>query len=219
MSRPSRADGVETRRAILRTAADLASVDGLEGLTIGRLATELGMSKSGLFAHFGSKEDLQLATIEHARQRYVDEVLSPALRETAGIVRLEALCESFLSYVARDVFPGGCFFAATMAEYDSKPAGPVRDLVAACQEQWMGTLERTAEQARDQGQLRPGCDPRQLAFELEAALLAANWYVHLHRDASYLDRARQAVHTRLAAESTPQGRTALDGAAPPRGTG
>ncbi|HEX4867377.1 MAG TPA: TetR/AcrR family transcriptional regulator [Acidimicrobiales bacterium] len=209
MTRPNRADGLETRRAILRTAADLASVDGLEGITIGRLATELGMSKSGLFAHFGSKEDLQLATIEHARQRYVDEVLSPALSEPAGIVRLQALCESFLSYVARDVFPGGCFFAATMAEYDGKPDGPVRDLVADCQEQWMGTLERTAARAREEGQLRPGCDPRQLAFELEAALLAANWYVHLHHDASFLDRARQAVHTRLTAEATARGRTAL----------
>src|SRR5580700_3332008 len=110
MPRRATSNGARTRTAILRTAADLASVDGLDGLSIGRLATELAMSKSGLFAHFGSKEDLQLATIEEARQRYVREVIAPALASGSGITRLYALCESFLSYVERAVFPGGCFF-------------------------------------------------------------------------------------------------------------
>src|SRR5271170_1309015 len=113
-------NGARTRTAILQTAADLASVEGLDGLSIGRLASELAMSKSGLFAHFGSKEDLQLAAIEEARQRYVQEVITPALAAGSGITRLYALCEAFLSYIERGVFPGGCFFAAAVAEFDGK---------------------------------------------------------------------------------------------------
>jgi len=175
--------GARTRTAILQTAADLASVDGLDGLSIGRLAAELAMSKSGLFAHFGSKEELQLATVEEARQRYAREVIEPACAAGSGIIRLDALCEAFLSYLERAVFPGGCFFASAMAEFDSKAPGPVRD----------------------RGELRTGSDPQQLAFELEAALLSANWYFHLFSDATYLDRARRAVQARLAGEATPLG--------------
>src|ERR1700726_1230717 len=111
MPKHTTSHGAKTRSAILQTAADLASVDGLDGLSIGRLATELAMSKSGLFAHFGSKEDLQLATIEEARQRYTREGIDPALAVDAVLGRVRALCESFLSYVERAVFPGGCFFA------------------------------------------------------------------------------------------------------------
>jgi AcrR family transcriptional regulator len=201
--------GVQTRAAIVRTAADLASVDGLDGLSIGRLASELAMSKSGLFAHFGSKEDLQLAAIEEARQRYVAEVIAPALASGSGISRLHALCEAFLSYVERRVFPGGCFFAAAVAEFDGKAPGPVRDRIAECQRLWMNTLERAAQDARAQRQLPAGHDPQQLAFELEGALLTANWYFHLYADPGYLDRARRAVEARLASEATPAGRRAL----------
>ncbi len=203
MPRRATASGARTRTAILETAADLASVDGLDGLTIGRLATELAMSKSGLFAHFGSKEELQLATIEEARQRYAREVIEPACAAGSGITRLHALCEAFLSYVERAVFPGGCFFASAMAEFDSKAPGPVRDRIAQCQDQWMATLERAAEEAQQRGELAADTDPRQLAFELEAALLSANWYFHLFSDATYLDRARRAVRARLASEATP----------------
>ena len=205
MPRRSTIHGTKTRDAILRTAADVASVDGLDGLSIGRLATELAMSKSGLFAHFGSKEELQLATIEEARQRYVREVITPAHASGSGVTRLSALCESFLSYIERAVFPGGCFFASAMAEFDSKAPGPVRERIAQCQDQWMNTLERAAKDARAQGELRPGSDLRQLAFELEAALLSANWYFHLYTDATYLNRARTAVRARLASEATPAG--------------
>ncbi len=203
------AHGARTRETILRTAADVASVDGLDGLTIGRLAAELAMSKSGLFAHFGSKEELQLATIEEARERYTREVITPALAAGPGITRLHALCESFLSYVERAVFPGGCFFAAAMAEYGGKAPGPVRDRITGCQEQWMGTLERAAADARDRGELPAGSDPRQLAFELEGALLSANWYFHLYADGTYLERARRAVGGRLAGEATPAGLRSL----------
>lgn len=193
----------------MRAAADLASVEGLDGLSIGRLATELAMSKSGLFAHFGSKQDLQLATIEEARQRYAREVIGPALAAGPGIIRLHGLCEAFLSYVERGVFPGGCFFASAMAEFDCKAPGPVRDRVAQCQDQWMSTLERAAQDAQAEGELPAGSDPRQLAFELEGALLTANWYFHLYTDAAYLDRARRAVLGRLASEATPAGMRAL----------
>src|ERR1700685_2708511 len=133
-------NGARTRTAILQTAADLASVDGLDGLSIGRLATELAMSKSGLFAHFGSKEELQLATVEEARQRYTREVIQPARAAGPGITRLHALCEAFLSYLERAVFPGGCFFASAMAEFDSKAPGPVRDRIAQCLDQWINPL-------------------------------------------------------------------------------
>src|SRR5580693_5305898 len=165
MPRRATSTGARTRTAILQTAADLASVDGLDGLSIGRLATELAMSKSGLFAHFGSKEELQLATIEEARQRYAQEVIEPACAAGSGIGRLHALCEAFLSYLERAVFPGGCFFASAMAEFDSKEPGPVRDRIAQCQDQWMNTLERAARQAQDRQELRADADLRQLAFE------------------------------------------------------
>ena len=205
----NKTNGAATREAILRRAADQASVDGLDGLSIGQLATALGMSKSGLFAHFGSKEALQLATIEDARLRYIDAVLVPALRAPRGIRRLDALCAAFLSYVERAVFPGGCFFAAAMAEYGAKDPGAVRDTIADCQRQWTATLERAAADAREQGELRDACDPEQLAFELEAALLSANWYFHLHSDTGYIDRGRRAVRARIEADATPTGIQAL----------
>src|ERR1700689_3570600 len=167
MPRRATSNGARTRTAILQTAADLASVDGLDGLSIGRLATELAMSKSGLFAHFGSKEELQLATVEEARQRYAQEVIEPARAAGSGITRLDALCEAFLSYLERGVFPGGCFFASAMAEFDAKAPGPVRDRIAECQTQWMHTLERAAADAQAARELPDNTDPQQLAFELE----------------------------------------------------
>jgi AcrR family transcriptional regulator len=209
MVRRPNSHGAETRSVIVRAAADLASVEGLDGLSIGRLASDLAMSKSGLFAHFGSKEDLQLAAIEEARQRYVQQVITPALAAGTGITRLSALCEAFLSYIERRVFPGGCFFASAMAEFDSKAPGPVRDRIAECQQQWMNTLERVAQDARALKQLTAGSDPQQLAFELEGALLTANWYFHLYTDPGYLDRARRAVQRLLASEATPAGRHLL----------
>lgn len=202
VERRSSKEGAKTRAAILRTAADVASVDGLEGLSIGKLGAELGMSKSGLFAHFGSKEGLQLATIEAARQRYVDEVFDPAHRAPDGLARVHALCDAFLSYVERAVFPGGCFFAAAMAEFDSKEPSAVRDRIVECQEQWMRTLERAAARAKANGELVDDADPKQLAFELEAYLLSANWYFHLHGDTAYFERARGAIRARLARDTT-----------------
>ena len=209
MARRATSIGAKTREAILQTAADVASVEGLDGLSIGRLASQLGMSKSGLFAHFGSMQDLQLATIEAARQRYVQEVIAPGLACGSGLKRLYGLCESFLSYLERGVFPGGCFFASAMAEFDCKAPGPVRDRVANCQELWMDALVAAAEEARDRRELRADADPRQLAFELEGALLSANWYFHLYSDATYLARARCAIRALLTRDTTRTGRRAL----------
>ena len=113
------------------------------------------------------------------------------------------------------MFPGGCFFASAMAEFDCKAPGPVRSRIAQCQGQWMDTLERTAREAQAKGELPAGSDPRQLAFELESALLTANWYFHLYTDAAYLNRARRAVRARLASEATPAGMRALPATPPP----
>lgn len=207
MARPT-TRGLGTRRSILAAASGLASVEGLEGLSIGRLASELGMSKSGLFAHFGSKEELQLATIEAAHHVYVDEVIKPAVSAQRGLPRAWALCTAFLSYVERGVFPGGCFFASAMAEFDARP-GPVRDAIAEMQHKWMETLARAIGDAIECGEVNAGTDPEQVAFELEAALLSANWYYHLLSDRSFFGRARQAVRGSLSAVATAKGRRRL----------
>ena len=125
MAKGRKAQGERTRKAILEMAVNIASAEGLEGLTIGRLALELSMSKSGLFAHFGSKEDLQVATVEAARAIFINEVIKPAFEAAQGLNRLWKLCDIWLSYVQAGVFRGGCFFAAAAAEFDGRP-GPVR---------------------------------------------------------------------------------------------
>ena len=191
-----RSKGDRTRSAILTEAARLATVDGLEGLTIGGLATAIGMSKSGLYAHFGSKEDLQLATIESARETFVAEVFVPALDAPKGVARLRAACDAFLSHIERRVFPGGCFFAVAAADVGTRP-GPVRDAVAAQQRDWLELLQRLARTAVELGELGPGVDPVQLAFELNAVLVAASTSFVLQGDASVFDRARAAVSRQL----------------------
>lgn len=196
MSTEDRTKGERTRAAILDEAARLATVDGLEGLSIGHLARATGLSKSGLYAHFGSKLDLQLATIEAARQTFVAEVLRPALRAPKGIERLLAVCEAFLSHVERRVFPGGCFFSAAAVDVGTRP-GPVHDAVAAQQVDWLGVLERLAREADEQGELESNADPAQLAFELQALLVAANTSFILQGDAGAFERARVAIRERL----------------------
>ncbi|HEY7620922.1 MAG TPA: TetR/AcrR family transcriptional regulator [Solirubrobacteraceae bacterium] len=193
-----RTKGERTRAVILDEAARLASVVGLEGLSIGSLANAIGMSKSGLYAHFGSKQDLQLATIESARETFVTEVLLPALRAPKGIQRLLAACEQFLSHVERRVFPGGCFFSAAAADVGTRP-GPVRDAIAAQQREWLALLERLAREAEELGELDAAIDPAQLAFELHALLVAANTSFILQGDTGGFERARVAVRERLQA--------------------
>jgi AcrR family transcriptional regulator len=156
------------------------------------------MSKSGLYAHFGSKQELQLATIESARETFVAEVLMPALRAPRGIQRLLAACEEFLSHVERRVFPGGCFFSAAAADVGTRP-GPVRDSIAAQQREWLALLERLAREAEELGELDPATDPAQLAFELQALLVAANTSFILQGDTGAFERARRAIRERLRA--------------------
>jgi AcrR family transcriptional regulator len=196
MERKTRAPGDESRRAVLEQAALLATVDGLEGLSIGRLASAIDMPKSSLYVLFGSKEELQLATIDAARASFVAEVVTPALAAEPGLARLAALCERFLSYVERRVFPGGCFFVATSAELGARP-GRVHDRVAAYQQQWRDLLADTARDAHSQGELPADEDPDQVAFELGALLAGANLVAVLHDDDAVIDRARVAVGRRL----------------------
>jgi AcrR family transcriptional regulator len=200
-SRRKTTKGSLTRQAILERSAALASIEGLDGLSIGRLAEALGMSKSGLFAHFKTKQELQLATIERASAIYLEEVIKPALAVPAGLDRLRRLCESFISYVERSVFPGGCFFAAAMAEFDARE-GPVRNRIAEAQWQWLEMLERMAQDAKRLGQLSPQVDAAQLAYELESVMVTANWYVHLFEDRTQLERARKAVKRLLDQDAT-----------------
>ena len=188
--------GERTRQSILDRAIDVASLEGLEGLTIGRLADELGMSKSGLFAHFGSKEDLQLAAIEAAAKRFIDEIFTPALREPRGYPRLVAICHSWLSYLRRGVFPGGCFFAAASFEFDGRP-GAVRDTVRRLMDDWIGSLEKAIRMAVDEGHIDPDTDPAQLAFELNSLFFGANFAFYLRNDTLAIDRAERAVAKRL----------------------
>lgn len=191
-----RSKGQRTRAAILEQAARLATVDGLDGLSIGGLATAIGMSKSGLYAHFGSKEDLQLATIASARETFVAEVFVPSLDAPQGVRRLRAACDAFLSHIERRVFPGGCFFAVAAADVGTR-AGAVRDAVAAQQRDWIDLLEQLARKAMDLGELDGGVDPAQLAFELNAVLVAASTSFILQGDAAVFDRARTAVRRLL----------------------
>jgi AcrR family transcriptional regulator len=194
--RRRRADGERSRAAILRAAASLATVDGLEGLSIGNLAAATGMSKSGLFAHFRSKEDLQLATVAEAERIFTAEVVQPALAAPAGRAQLGAACEAFLSYVQRRVFPGGCFFAATALEMGARP-GPVKDRIAAIQSDFTALLRSFAATALEQHELAAREDPDRLAFELHAILLGADTKFILNDDPAVLDLARQIVHQRL----------------------
>ena len=193
--RRRRSDGERSRRTILLTAARLATVEGLDGLTIGRLAAATGMSKSGLFAHFGSKEELQLATIGAAEEIFAEDVLRPAL-EAEGLERVRALSERFLSHVGRNVFPGGCFFASAAAELDTRP-GPVRERVVAVQRQWMDLFEGAIRTAQERRELDPSVDPAQLTFELNALLGEANGLYLLSGDPGAFDMARRGIADRL----------------------
>jgi AcrR family transcriptional regulator len=202
------AQGDRSRHAILEAAVHLASAEGLEGLTIGRLAAETRMSKSGLFAHFGSKEELQLATIEAARSIFIKAVILPSLKVDQGLPRLRKLCELWLDYANRRIFRGGCFFAAASAEFDSRP-GPVRDRIAEIMKEWLGGLLRTVVEAQEANQLDNKVDPTQLVFEINALEMGANWAFQLHGDKQAFGRARLAIFDRLRAHSKPRGSAML----------
>jgi len=196
--RRPRSDGERSRAAILREAARLATVEGLDGLSLSRLAAAVGMSKSGLFAHFGSKEELQLATVAAASSIFDELVIEPAGAKAAGLPRLRAYVERFLVHVEEGVFPGGCFFVAAVGELATHP-GPVRDGAMAFSQHWLTLLAEQVAAAQAAGTLDPSADPGQVAFEIHAYMVLGNMQFIAVSDRAALDRVRRAVEDRLGA--------------------
>ena len=195
--RAHRDDGERSRNAILDAAARLATTEGIGGLSLSRLADAVGMSKSGLFAHFGSKEELQLATVEKADSVFSARVVEPAMAVGRGLGQLRMLVNGFLAYLEADTFPGGCFFASVLAEVDTQP-GAVRDRLVRFLADWLSLLETAVRDAQADGAIDPAEDPAQITFEIEAALLLANAQYIVSRTPEPIERARRAVDRRLA---------------------
>jgi AcrR family transcriptional regulator len=197
-TRRRRSDGERSRNAILREAGQLATVEGISGLSINRLAKAVGMSKSGLFAHFGSKEELQVATIEAARVVFTEQVIAPALAFPTGLERLRQLGENFLRYVEGGLYPGGCFFASVAAEMAMRP-GPVRDGAVEVLEEFSRHLEAAVHDAQAEGAIDPAEDAEQLAFELSSYLSLANAQFAVSHESASIDRARRGLERRITA--------------------
>ncbi|MFI9719886.1 TetR/AcrR family transcriptional regulator [Streptomyces sp. NPDC052396] len=197
--RNSRAEARRTRERIIERGVAIASVEGLEGLTIGRLAADIGMSKAGVLGHFGTKEALQLAALERASQVFTRAVWEPAAGAAPGLVRLRAICEAWTGYLERErtTFPGGCFFVTTAVEFDAR-GGPVRDAVAGLMLLWRRRLAAEARTAVAVGELPPDADPEQLAFELIGLYMGLNQAVQLFGDTSAPERTRRALDRLLA---------------------
>ncbi|MFD4606932.1 TetR/AcrR family transcriptional regulator [Streptomyces sp. NPDC058440] len=193
--------GNQTRQAILQRAVGIASVEGLEGLSLGRLAGELDLSKSGVFALFGSKEELQLATVRAAIKVFIEHVVQPARDLPAGLGRLRCLCGNWLAYSARRVFPGGCFFYSVSAEYDARQ-GKVHDAVAGAHGNWFTLVEQAIDEAKEAGEVCAAADSAQLAFELVALLEMANAESVLHGNFTCYSRAADGIVSRLRGVAT-----------------
>jgi AcrR family transcriptional regulator len=203
--RRSRADGVESRRTILDAAARLATTHGLEGLSIGELARHIGMSKSGLYAHFKSKEELELATIDTAAVIFENDVIRKIPESLRGIARVMALSEAFFQHLVRRVYPGGCFFATVAAQLAPRP-GQARDRVMKLQGEWVAKFMAALRQACDDGELRPDADLNQLVFEITAMMLRANFAWIVTEDERVLEQARLGIRnilSRVAMELPP----------------
>ena len=199
--RKQRADGERTREAIVREAVSLATLDGLEGLSIGHLAGAIGMSKSGVYAHFGSKQELQLATVDEAGRIFSAEVIEPALAAAPGLAQLVAVCDAFFDHLMRRTFPGGCFFAGAALEVGARP-GPVKEQIAAFQAGLTGIIRQFAVTAIERHELPADEDPDALTFELNGIILAANTNFVLREDPAALDMARSIVRRRLGITTT-----------------
>jgi AcrR family transcriptional regulator len=196
-ARKSRADGDRTREAIVREAVSLATLDGLEGLSIGNLADALAMSKSGVYAHFGSKQELQLATLDEAAKIFADEVIEPALvAEPPGLAQLVALCDAFFDHLLRRTLPGGCFWCGVVVEMGTRP-GPVKDQITAFQGALIALMRDLIGTAIERGDISDDEDPDALAFELSGVMFAANANFVLRDDAGAVAMARGIVHRRL----------------------
>lgn len=190
--RKPRTDGVQSRQAILLAAANLATTRGLEGLSIGELAQHIGMSKSGLYAHFKSKEELELAAIETAAAIFRREVLAPAGESPGGLARVRALAGAFLGHLERRVFPGGCFFASVVAQLASRPGRP-RDRAADVLREWEEQFVEAVGNAVRAGELPGDADVGQLVFEVTAMLARANFAWVQTEDTHALDQARVGI--------------------------
>jgi AcrR family transcriptional regulator len=196
MPRRSAAAVAETKAAVTDVAVDRASIEGLEGLTIGALAEEARMRKSSLFSLFGSKEDLQLATLEAAVESFRHEVWGQVADLEPGLPRLLALCDAWLAYHEREVMPGGCFLTTATVEFDARP-GALRDAVAETMDRWLRLLARAAELAIEAGDLPSETDPADVAFELNALAAAASYGFQLWRDPELIERARRSMRRAL----------------------
>jgi len=192
MPRRSAAAAAETRDSILASATALGSTRGLEALSYGVLAGEVGLTRGGVLGHFGSKEELQLATVEEAARSFREQIWDPVAGERPGIERLRATMAAWLSYLEREVFPGGCFLTAAALEFDGRP-GRVRDMIAATWKRWLALLEREIAVAQADGDLDRDGDPAQIAFELNGHVMAGNLAKQLFDDPGALDAARTAV--------------------------
>src|SRR5438477_4137758 len=190
--RKQRADGERTREAIVREAVSLATLDGLEGLSIGNLAGALDMSKSGIYAHFGSKQDLLLATVEEAGRIFQAEVIEPALAAAPGVAQLVAVCDAFFDHLMRRTFPGGCFFAGAVLEMGTRP-GPVKEQIAAFQSRFSGLIRELIVAAIDERELPGDEDPDDLTFELNGIILVANAKRVLRGDPAVLRTGKRIV--------------------------
>lgn len=193
------AKGEATRHAILSRAFEIAKTAGLAGLSIGRLAEDTGLSKSGLFAHFGSKEALEIAVIDEAARQFVELVMTPALRKPRGEPRLRALFERWLHWGAR---PGGCFFVGAMSELDDRPGAPRTALVQTCKD-WLDTIATAARITVTEGHFRADLDPDQLAFEVYAIMLGFHAYQKFLHAPESLDRAHAAFERLLDSARAP----------------
>jgi AcrR family transcriptional regulator len=210
--RKPRADGLESRRAILDAAARLATTHGLEGLSIGELARHIGMSKSGLYAHFKSKEDLELATIETAAEVFENDVIRKVPASIRGLARLTALSEAFFQHLAARVYPAGCFFATVAAQLAPRPS-QARDRVMQLQGEWVARLGEALQQARDDGELPPDFNLNQLVFEITAMMFQANFAWIVAQEERVLDQARQGIRnilSRVAGKRPPGGRAGMN---------
>jgi AcrR family transcriptional regulator len=197
--RKPRSDGIRSRDAILHEAVGLATVYGLEGLSLGELASALGMSKSGVYAHFGSKQELQLAIVDEAERIFRTEVMEPALAAAPGLGQILAFCDAFFDYLLRRTFPGGCFFAGAVVEMGTRP-GPVKDRVAECQGQITGIIRQLVELAQERHEIAEDEDPDALTFEISGMLFAANANFVLHGDPAVPAMAKRVVRRRLGIE-------------------
>ncbi|HEX5820345.1 MAG TPA: TetR/AcrR family transcriptional regulator [Solirubrobacterales bacterium] len=215
MPRRSAAAVAQTRAVVTEAATQRASVEGLEGLTIGGLADEVEMRKSSVFSLFGSKEDLQLATLGAGVESFRREVWSPVADLEPGLPRLLALCDTWLDYHRREVMPGGCFLTTATVEFDARP-GPLRDAIAETMKRWLAVLEREATAAIEAGDLQPDTNAADLAFELNALAAAASYGFQLWRDPEVLAQARRSMRRALGADMNPgDGGTDADPGRPP----